>query len=143
MDTATTHAPAFIEERKNPAYHAYQILHFALAAAPIIAGADKFFHFLCNWDQYLAAWIPNLLHVEPHTLMLAVGVIEIVAGILVAVAPRIGAWIVFLWLWGIIINLLTLSGYYDIALRDFGLSLAALALARLAGYFRHPPQTQH
>ncbi|HXT13455.1 MAG TPA: hypothetical protein VN873_18020 [Candidatus Angelobacter sp.] len=134
---AATHVSVFAEERKNPAYQAYQILHLAFTVAPILAGLDKFFDFLCSWDKYLAAWIPNLLHVAAHPLMLAVGAIEIIAGLIVAVKPRIGAWIVFLWLWGIIINLLTLSGYYDIALRDFGLSLAALALARLAGQFNH------
>jgi len=139
---ATTNVAGFAEERKSPAYQAYQILRWGFTAAPIIAGVDKFFHLLCDWDKYLAAWIPDLLHVAAHPLMLAVGVIEIIAGLVVALKPRIGAWIVFLWLWGIIINLLTLSGYYDIALRDFGLSLGALALARLAGQFDHRPEQQ-
>ncbi|HZL13343.1 MAG TPA: hypothetical protein VFC85_04305 [Verrucomicrobiae bacterium] len=107
----------------------------AFTLAPIIAGVDKFFHLLVNWDQYLAAWIPNLLHIGGHQLMLIIGVVEIVAGLIVAIKPLVGSWIVFFWLWGIIINLLTLPGYYDIALRDFGLSLGALALARLSAEF--------
>jgi len=115
-----------------PARQAYHILHFAFAAAPIIAGLDKFFHVLVNWDMYLAPWIARMSPVPGHELMLAVGVIEIIAGLLVAFMPRIGAWIVFAWLWGIVINLLTFPGFYDIALRDFGLSLGALALARLS-----------
>jgi hypothetical protein len=118
-----------------PARQAYQILHFALTAAPIIAGVDKFLHILVNWDNYLAPWIANLSPISGHNLMLLVGVIEIVAGLIVALKPKIGAWIVFAWLWGIIINLLSYSGFYDIALRDFGLSLAALALARLSKDF--------
>jgi hypothetical protein len=118
-------------------YQAFQILRVTFTLAPIIAGADKFFHLLTNWDMYLAAWIPNLLHIGAHQLMLAVGVVEIIAGLIVAARPLFGSWIVFFWLWGIIINLITLSGFYDIALRDFGLSLGALALARLSVEFDH------
>jgi len=118
-----------------PARQAYQVLHFAFAAAPILAGFDKFLHLLVNWDQYLAPWIVNLSPIQPHSLMLAVGVVEIAAGLLVAIKPRIGAWIVFAWLWGIILNLVTYPGYFDIALRDFGLSLGALALAQLSKDF--------
>jgi len=120
---------------REASYQAYQILRWGFTAAPLIAGVDKFFHLLTNWDQYLAAWIPNMLHMAGHQIMLAVGAVEIMAGIIVAARPRIGAWIVFFWLWGIIINLVTLSGYYDVALRDFGLSLAALSLARLSAVF--------
>jgi hypothetical protein len=118
-----------------PARQAYQILHFAYTAAPIIAGVDKFSHLLVNWDNYLAPWIANLSPIGGHNLMLVVGAIEIIAGLIVAFKPKVGAWIVFAWLWGIIINLLSYSGYYDIALRDFGLSLGSLALARLSKDF--------
>ena len=118
-----------------PAKQAYEILHFAFTAAPIIAGIDKFLHILVNWDNYLAPWIANLSPISGHNLMLLVGVIEIIGGLIVAFKPKIGAWIVFAWLWGIIINLLSYSGFYDIALRDFGLSLSALALARLSKDF--------
>jgi uncharacterized membrane protein YphA (DoxX/SURF4 family) len=119
----------------SPAYQAYQILHVGFAALPILAGADKFAHVLVNWDQYLAPVISRTLSTSAHSFMLAVGVIEIVAGILVAIWPRVGAYVVAIWLWGIIANLLLVPGYYDIALRDFGLSLGALALARLATSF--------
>jgi uncharacterized membrane protein YphA (DoxX/SURF4 family) len=124
------------ETPKTPSYQAYEILHWGLAAAPIIAGLDKFFHLLVNWDQYLAPWIARLSPIGSHELMMVVGVTEIVAGLIVAIKPRLGAYIVFAWLWGIIINLLTFPGYFDIALRDFGLSLAALALARLSTEFK-------
>ena len=121
--------------RQGAAYQAYLILYAAFIAAPLIAGADKFFHLLVNWDQYLAPRIAGLLPVAPHTFMLIVGVVEIVAAGLVALKPKFGADVVALWLWGIIINLLLIPGYFDIALRDFGLSLGALALGRLAQQF--------
>ena len=116
----------------SPAYQAYQILHLAFVVAPVLAGLDKFFHILENWDMYLAPAIAKLSPVSPHDLMLAVGVIEIIAGILVAIKPRIGAYVVAAWLLGIVINLLIFPGFFDIALRDFGLALGALALARLS-----------
>ena len=97
-----------------------------------MAGADKFFHWLVNWDQYLAPAIARLAPVSAHTFMLGVGIIEMSAGLLVALAPRIGAWVVAAWLCGIILNLLMIPAYFDIALRDFGLALGAVALARLA-----------
>jgi len=120
----------------SPAYQAYQILHLAFVVAPVIAGLDKFFHVLVNWDMYLAPVIARLSPIGGHGLMLLVGVIEIVAGILVALKPRIGAYVVSAWLLGIVINLLILPGFFDIALRDFGLSLGALALGRLSQEFR-------
>ena len=114
----------------SPSYQAYQILHLVFAVAPIVAGADKFTHFLVNWDRYLSPLMPRF-GLSVHTFMLGVGVIEIIAGLLVAIAPRIGGWIVGLWLCGIIVNLLTIPSYFDIALRDVGLALGAFALARL------------
>jgi hypothetical protein len=119
----------------NAIRQAQQILYFAFIVAPILAGADKFFQVLVNWDQYLAPAIASHLPVAPHTFMLAVGVIEIVAGLLVAVKPSIGGLVVTAWLWGIIVNLLMIPGYFDVALRDFGLSLSALALSRLSRAF--------
>ena len=130
-----THASAI--RTANPSYQAYRILHLAFTIAPLVAGADKFFHFLVNWDQYLSPLIPQMLHIAPHTFMLGVGVIEIVAGLLVAFMPAVGGWVVGLWLCGIIVNLLLTGSYFDIALRDFGLFLAALALFRLATQFDH------
>jgi hypothetical protein len=119
----------------TPSYQAYQILHIAFTAAPLIAGVDKFFHFLVDWDQYLSPLVSRTLHIAPHTFMMGVGVVEIVAGLLVAFMPMIGAWIVGLWLCGIIVNLLSIPGYFDIALRDLGLALGAFALARLAAQY--------
>ncbi|HEY2906393.1 MAG TPA: hypothetical protein VGJ29_10890 [Vicinamibacterales bacterium] len=119
----------------SPSYQAYEILHIAFTVAPLVAGVDKFFHFLVNWDQYLSPLVSQTLHVAPHTFMLGVGVIEIIAGLVVAFMPVIGAWIVGLWLCGIIVNLLSIPGYFDVALRDLGLALGAFALARLATEF--------
>ncbi|TAM98332.1 MAG: hypothetical protein EPN40_06575 [Rhodanobacteraceae bacterium] len=132
---ANFNTQAVTAERSNPAYQAYQILHLGFTAAPILAGIDKFFHLLCNWDQYLAPWVSRLSPVSGHTLMLAVGVVEAAAGILVAVKPRIGAPVVGVWLWLIILNLLTMGAFYDVALRDLGLALGAFALWRLAEHF--------
>ena len=120
---------------ESAAHQAFQVLYFGFVLIPIAAGADKFLHLLVNWDQYLAPTIAGFLPVSPHTFMLAVGVIEVVAGILVALKPSIGGWVVAAWLWGIIVNLLLIPGYFDIAVRDFGLSLGALALARLGHHF--------
>lgn len=132
MSMAGRMASARSGAASSPAYQAYQILHLGFTVAPVVAGADKFLHLLTNWDNYLAPWIAQLSPVSAHSLMQLVGIIEIIAGVVVAVKPRIGAWVVFAWLWAIILNLLTYPGYYDIALRDFGLSLGALALARLS-----------
>ena len=139
---ADTAAPASAHSSDlagRPAYQAYLILHVGFAALPILAGIDKFSSLLVNWEQYLAPVVTRLLPVSGHTFMLAVGVIEVAAGLLVAFRPRIGAWVVALWLWGIIVNLLLVPGFYDIALRDFGLSLGALALARLSREFDPRP----
>lgn len=118
------------EDYKEPSYQAYQLLHFAFTVAPILAGLDKFFNFLTNWEQYLAS--PFNIFGNPHVTMMVVGVIEIIAGIGVWFKPKIFAYIVVLWLLGIILNLLILHNFYDVALRDLGLLLGALALARLS-----------
>ena len=122
-----------------PIRQAYHLLHFVFVIAPLLAGIDKFLHLLVNWDQYLAPWIARLSPIGAHGLMNLVGIIEIIAALVVALWPKVGAWIVTAWLWAIIINLLSIPGYYDIALRDFGLSLAAIALARLAVELERPP----
>jgi hypothetical protein len=120
---------------RDPAYQAFWLLRIGFTVAPILFGVDKFFHLLVNWDRYLAPRIDNLLPGTAHQAMYAVGVIEIAAGLLVALWPRVGGYVVAAWLAGIIVNLLLIPGYYDIALRDFGLMLAALTLARLATAF--------
>ena len=122
-------------QTESPAYQAFRILQGAFVAAPILMGLDKFFHLLVNWDQYLPAVIGRLSPIGGHNLMLVVGFIEIIAGIGVAWKPRIFAYVVVAWLAVIITNLLLIPGYFDVALRDFGLFLAALALARLSQQF--------
>ncbi len=119
----------------SSAYQAFRILHLGFIAAPILAGLDKFFHLLVNWDQYVPAIVARLSPIGAHELMLVAGVIEIVAGIGVALKPRLFAYVVAGWLGLIIVNLLLIPGYFDVALRDFGLFLAALALGRLSGQF--------
>jgi hypothetical protein len=123
------------ETKSSPAYQAYQILHGAFVIAPVVAGIDKFFHVLVNWDMYLAPVVARLSPIGGHNLMLAIGGVEIIAGILAAIKPRIGAYVVAGWLLGIVINLLMVPGFYDVALRDFGLALGALALGRLSQEF--------
>ena len=123
----------------TPARQAYGLLHLGFVVAPILAGADKFFHLLVNWDQYVPSIVAQLSPISVHNLMLGVGVIEIVAGLGVAWKPRIFAYVVAAWLAIIIANLLLIPGYFDVALRDFGLFLAALALARLSQQFAPAP----
>ncbi len=119
----------------GPAYEAYQILRVGFTVAPIVAGLDKFFNLLVNWEQYLPPFVNNLVGGYGHELMLAVGVIEIVAGLGVFFKPKVFAYVVSAWLLLIVVNLLMIPGYYDVALRDFGLALAALAFARLSSKF--------
>src|SRR3954452_12389132 len=120
---------------RNPAYQGFAILWLAFTVAPILFGLDKFFDNLTDWGQYLAPFFVDHSPFDRHGTMVVVGVIEIVAGLVVLVRPRIGGYLVAAWLAGIIVNLLVLGDHYDVALRDFGLFLAALALARLATTF--------
>ncbi len=137
-----TLAPSSGERLKSdPAYQAFTLLRIAFTVAPILFGLDKFFNVMVDWEQYLAPWINDIIPGSAATAMHLVGVIEIVAGIVVALKPRYGAYLVAAWLGGIVVNLLTYSGYYDIALRDFGLMLGALTLARLASVY-DPPGTE-
>ena len=134
--TSTTRA----HDLADPTYQAYRILHIGFIVAPLIAGADKFFHVLVNWDNYLAPVVNRILGGNGHAFMLVVGVIEIIAGIGVALRPRIFSYVVAAWLLGIILNLLLIPPsnpipHYDVALRDLGLLLGALALGRLSERF--------
>lgn len=128
MTTAPTRTPG----TRTAADRAFILLRTVFTIAPIAFGLDKFAGVLTDWEQYLAPWINDLVPGTAHQAMLAVGVIEIVAGIAVAVVPRNGALLVAAWLAGIIVNLVSMGEYYDVALRDFGLLVAALALALLA-----------
>ena len=118
--------------RTDPAYQAFTLLRIGFTVAPILFGVDKFANVMVDWSIYLAPWINDILPGSADDAMYVIGVIEIVAGLCVALRPRFGALLVAAWLGGIIFNLLTYSGYYDIALRDFGLMLGALTLWRLA-----------
>src|ERR1044072_3804186 len=122
-------------DAKSHAYQAYQILRFGFTVAPILAGLDKFLHLLVDWDKYLPPFVNNLVGGNGHQLMMLVGVIEIIAGIGVFLKPKIFAYVVAAWLLLIIANLLMIPGYFDVALRDLGLALGALALARLSADF--------
>ena len=120
---------------RSPVFQAFWLLRIGFTVAPILFGADKFAHVMVNWDKYLAPRIVDHLPWTTHQVMYAVGVIEIVAGLVVLVRPRFGGYLVAAWLAGIIVNLLLIPDFYDVALRDFGLLIGALALARLAAAF--------
>jgi hypothetical protein len=133
--TARTAPAAGDETLHNPAYQAFLLLRIGFTVAPILFGLDKFAHVLVNWDLYLAPRINDIVPGTAHQAMYVVGVIEVVAGLVVALRPRFGGYLVAAWLAGIIVNLLLIPDFYDIALRDFGLLIGALTLARLATAF--------
>jgi uncharacterized membrane protein YphA (DoxX/SURF4 family) len=120
---------------RDAGFQAYVLLRSGFAVAPILFGLDKFFDVLVDWPKYLAPWVNDIAPGSAQDFMYVVGGVEILAGLLVAFKPRFGAYLVAAWLGGIIVNLLSHSGYYDIALRDFGLLIGALALGRLAGRY--------
>jgi uncharacterized membrane protein YphA (DoxX/SURF4 family) len=131
--TASHSAHGFADLRfREAGYQAYTMLRVAFAVAPIAFGLDKFFNVLVDWPIYLAPWINDIAPGSGQDFMYAVGAVEILAGVLVAIRPKYGAPVVAAWLAGIIVNLLTVPGFYDVALRDFGLLLGALTLTRLA-----------
>ena len=140
MEATTLRAPATPLPRaqaaerswSDPAYQAFMLLRVGFAVAPIAFGLDKFFNVLVNWEKYLAGWINDIIPGSASDAMHLVGGVEIAAGLLVALKPRYGAYVVAAWLAGIIVNLLLIGGFYDVALRDLGLLFAALALSRLA-----------
>jgi hypothetical protein len=126
---------------RSPLYQAYQILHFGFCALPVVAGLDKFANLLTRWSDYLAPQVATFVQTNtpftPEQLMMAIGVVEIIAGLVVAIRPRVGGIIVGLWLGAVIANLILGMHYFDVALRDFGLMLGAFSLARLASHFQH------
>ena len=131
------------EKLSDPAYQAYLVLRTAFVVAPILFGVDKFFNWMTFWPKYLWIGFPHFLSVTPQSFMYGVGVIEIVAGLGVLVLPRLAPYVVAGWLGGIITNeiikSIAIGGhtqvFWDIALRDFGLMIAAFALARLAAKY--------
>ena len=148
MAVTTPHrpAPAYEPARagttptdwSDPRYQAFSMMRLAFTVAPIAFGLDKFFNEMVHWPNYLAPWVNDIMPGTGQEFMYVVGAIEILAGIIVALKPRYGGYVVAAWLGAIVISLLTYSGFYDIALRDFGLMLAALTLARLAAAYDPP-----
>ncbi len=125
----------------DPLYQAFTILRVGFTVAPILFGLDKFLNWLVDWPVYLAPDLNDIIPGNAHQAMLAIGVVEIVAGLVVAFRHRYGGYLVAAWLAGIIVNLLILGDFYDVALRDFGLLLGALTLARLASVYDRPART--
>ncbi len=113
-------------------YQSFRILQFAFIVAPILAGLDKFFYLLTNWSNYISPFVMRIINGHDHGFMMFAGIVEIIAGIGVYFKPKIFSYIVALWLFGIIVNLLLTGHYFDIALRDFGLLLGAVSLGRLS-----------
>lgn len=132
---STTRTADTRADTSDPVFQGYMLLRLGFAAAPILFGLDKFFNVMVDWSIYLAPAIDGIIPGSAATAMTLVGIVEIVAGIVVALRPRIGGYLVAAWLGGIILNLLLLGDHFDIALRDFGLLLGALTLARLATAF--------
>lgn len=133
METRLANKAEVPSEIQTRAFQAYRILKLGFVAAPLLAGADKFFNLLTDWGQYLAPFLQDVVHVP--TFMAIIGVIEIAAGIGILFRPRIFSYVVAAWLAGIIVNLLLVQDFYDVGLRDFGLLLGALALAQLSAAF--------
>ncbi len=136
--TAATGVSSSEPSLGNPAFQAFALLRIGFTAAPILFGLDKFLDWMVDWPVYLAPEIDDLVPGSAHQAMVIVGIIEIIAGLVVAARPRFGGYLVAAWLTGIIVNLLIVGDYYDVALRDFGLLLAALTLARLSIVFDRP-----
>jgi hypothetical protein len=120
--------------QQSPPHQVFLLLRAGFTVAPILFGLDKFFNWMVDWPKYLAPWITDIVPGSAQDFMYFVGAVEIAAGLVVLLAPWLGGFVVAAWLGGIVVNLLTNNPpeYYDIALRDFGLFLAALALGRLA-----------
>ena len=138
QDAPAAARPVAVLKERDAGYDAFMMLRVAFTVAPIAFGLDKFFNVMVDWPNYLAPWINDIAPGSAQDFMYFVGATEILAGVIVALKPRYGAYVVAAWLGGIVINLLTYSDYYDIALRDFGLMLAALTLARLASVYDPP-----
>ena len=135
---AATETSTQTRRRSDPAYQAYRLLHLAFTVLPLAMGIDKYFNAMVDWPTYLAGWIHTILPGTPQQVMYGVGGVEILAGILVALKPRYAAYVVAAWLAGILINLFSHPGFYDVAVRDSVLMVGALALGRLASRYDSP-----
>jgi DoxX len=131
-------APTAERSWRDPRYQTFWLLRLGFTALPILFGIDQFLNLMVYWPQYLADWIANIVPASPQHFMYFVGAVEIVAGVITFLKPRYGAYLVAAWLAGIVINLVSYGGWYDIAVRDFGLMVGALALARLAAVYDPP-----
>lgn len=137
----TTGTPGLLDRvRADPAYAAFCLLRLGFVVLPLLMGLDKFFDLMTDWEHYLAPWIVDLIPFSAETAMLVIGVVEILAAVMIAIRPRLAAYVVAAWLAGIILNLLTYSGFYDVALRDVGLLVAAITLALLARVYDVPSE---
>jgi len=119
-------------EVSRATYQAYRIMYYAFIALPAIAGLDKFLHVLTTWDSYVSPGIASVLHMTPAAVTSLAGLMELAAAITVALKPRVGSWVITIWLWLVVINLLTMHSHYDIVLRDLALSAAGFAFTRLS-----------
>lgn len=138
----STPAPAsgslLVRARQDPAFAAFWVLRLGFIALPLLMGLDKFANLLTDWPGYLAPWVVAVLPISAQAAMYVIGVVEIVAAIGIALRPRLAAWVVAAWLAGIILNLLTYPGFFDVALRDVGLLVAAVSLGLLASRYDRP-----
>jgi hypothetical protein len=130
-DVETSWADAEIEVSRAT-WQAYQIMYYAFIALFAVAGLDKFFHVLAIWETYVAPGTASLLHMTPAGVTIFAGVVEIAAAVAVALKPRIGSWVVTVWLWLVVLNLLSMEGKYDLAFIDLVLSVTGLAFTRLS-----------
>jgi hypothetical protein len=137
---STTASHSSVDRRlSDPVFQAFTLLRIGFTVAPILFGLDKFLDWLVDWRIYLAPQFDDVIPGNAHQAMLVIGAVEIVAGLVVALRPKFGGYLVAAWLTGIIVNLLVAADFYDVALRDFGLLLGALTLARLATAFDRAP----
>ena len=136
IDPPTTNpGPSWVDaevEVTIATYQAYQVLYYGFIVLMAIAGADKFLHVLASWDLYVSPGVASFLHMSPGTITVFAGLIELLAAAAVALKPRIGSWVVTVWLWLIVVNLLTMSGHFDLVLQDLALSAAGFAFTRLS-----------
>lgn len=123
--------------RQDPAFAAFWVLRLGFIALPLLMGLDKFTNLLTDWPGYLAPWVVAALPISAQAAMYVIGAVEIVAAIGIALRPRLAAWVVAAWLAGIL-NLLTYPGFFDVALRDVGLLVAAVSLGLLASRYDRP-----